>query len=132
MRFCRVDLSAFSSYSFYMDTVDRKRKKVVPPTPEEEAMAAYEDIISVFSSTTDPGEMKALFDDMFTESEKKDFVTRWLLMDDIYKGKPQREIAAKRGLSLCKITRGSKMLKKEDGFMRHLLSSRYDEDHTHI
>ena len=115
-----------------MDTVDRKRRKVVVPTPEEEARNAYEDIISVFSSTTDPDDMKALFDDIFTESEKKDFVTRWLLMDEIYKGKPQREIASNRGLSLCKITRGSRMLKKEDGFMRHLLSSRYDEDHTHI
>ena len=94
-----------------MNTVDRKPRKAVP-TPEEEARNAYEDIINVFSSTSDPEEMKALFDDIFTESEK--------------------EIASKRGLSLCKITRGSRMLKKEDGFMRHLLSSRYDEDHTHI
>ncbi len=114
-----------------MNTVDRKPRKAVP-TPEEEARNAYEDMINVFSSTSDPEEMKALFDDIFTESEKKDFITRWLLMDDIYQGKPQREIASKRGLSLCKITRGSRMLKKEDGFMRHLLSSRYDEDHTHI
>ena len=91
-----------------MDTVDRKRRKAPPkPTPEEEARAAYEDIISVFAATSDTDDMKALFDDLFTESEE-------------------------RGLSLCKITRGSRMLKKEDGFMRRLLSSRYDEDHTHI
>lgn len=116
-----------------MDTVDRKRRKAPPkPTPEEEARAAYEDIISVFASTSDIDDMKALFDDLFTESERKDMIARWLLMDDIYKGKPQREIASERGLSLCKITRGSRMLKKEDGFMRRLLSSRYDEDHTHI
>ncbi len=114
-----------------MDTIDRKRRKSAV-TPEEEAKNAYEDIISIFSSTVDKEDMKALFDDLFTEAERKDMVMRWLLMDDIYKGKPQREIASERGLSLCKITRGSKMLKKENGFMRRLLSSRYDEDHTHI
>ena len=75
--------------------------------------------------------VQALFDDLFTSSEVKDMVNRWLLMTDLYKGKPQREIAEDRKLSLCKITRGSKMLKKEDGFMHRLLSSRYD-DHLHI
>ena len=98
---------------------------------EKEAKEAFEDIISVFCSITDADEMKALFDDLFTSSEMKDMVNRWLLMTDLYKGKPQREIAEARKLSLCKITRGSKMLKKEDGFMHRLLSSRYD-DHIHI
>ena len=98
---------------------------------EKEATEAFEDIISVFCSTTDKEDMKALFDDLFTSSEVNDMINRWLLMMDLYKGKPQREIAESRKLSLCKITRGSKMLKKEDGFMHRLLSSRYD-DHLHI
>ena len=98
---------------------------------EREAKEAFEDIISVFCSVTESDDMKALFDDLFTESEMRDMVDRWLLMTDLYKGKPQREIAEERRLSLCKITRGSKMLKKEDGFMYRLLSSRYD-DHLHI
>lgn len=98
---------------------------------EREAKEAFEDIISVFCSVTESDDMKALFDDLFTESEMRDMVDRWLLMTDLYKGKPQREIAEERRLSLCKITRGSKMLKKEDGFMHRLLSSRYD-DHLHI
>ena len=98
---------------------------------EREAKEALEDIISVFCSVTESDDMKALFDDLFTESEMRDMVDRWLLMTDLYKGKPQREIAEERRLSLCKITRGSKMLKKEDGFMHRLLSSRYD-DHLHI
>ncbi len=97
----------------------------------KEASEAFEDIISVFCSTSEPDDMKALFDDLFTESEVKDMITRWLLMTDLYKGKPQREIAEERKLSLCKITRGSRMLKKEGGFMHRLLSSRYD-DHIHI
>lgn len=97
-----------------------------------EAEKAYQDILSVFCSVSDPGMMNALFDDIFTPSERDDIVKRWLLMDDLYKGKPQRDIAADRNLSLCKITRGSKMLKKENGFMRRFLSERYDDDQSHI
>ncbi len=108
------------------------KSAVIPSAAgEKEARDAFEDIISVFCSVSDKDDMKALFDDLFTESEVKDMITRWLLMTDLYKGKPQREIAEKRKLSLCKITRGSRMLKKEDGFMHRLLSSRYD-DHLHI
>ncbi len=98
---------------------------------KREAIEAYDDIINVFAATTDEEDMKALFDDMFTDSERRDLVNRWLLMKDIYQGKPQRQIAADRSLSLCKITRGSRMLKKENGFMRRLLASR-SVDNSHI
>ena len=98
---------------------------------EREAIEAYDDIINVFAATTDEEDMKALFDDMFTDSERRDLVNRWLLMKEIYQGKPQRQIAADRSLSLCKITRGSRMLKKENGFMRRLLASR-SVDNSHI
>ena len=98
---------------------------------EREAIEAYDDIINVFAATTDEEDIKALFDDMFTDSERRDLVNRWLLMKDIYQGKPQRQIAADRSLSLCKITRGSRMLKKENGFMRRLLASR-SVDNSHI
>ena len=109
----------------------RRRTSEPDEAGKKEELEAFRDIISVFSATTDEKEMEALFDDLFTGSEINDLITRWLLMNDLYKGKPQREIAENRKLSLCKITRGSKMLKKEGGFMHRLLSSRYD-DHIHI
>ena len=109
------------------NTINRNEAK-----RKEEAAKAYDDIISVFCSVTSKTDMVDLFDDIFTPSERDDMVKRWLLMDDLYKGKPQREIAADRNLSLCKITRGSKMLKKEDGFMRRFLSRRYDDDQSHL
>ena len=110
---------------------ENKTKLTNEEARAKEAAEAFEDIISVFCSVTEKEDMKALFDDLFTSSEVKDMINRWLLMTDLYKGKPQREIAEERKLSLCKITRGSKMLKKEGGFMHRLLSSRYD-DHIHI
>ena len=108
-----------------------KKSKAEAIDKVKEAELAFEDIINVFTSVENAEDMKALFDDMFTDSERRDLVNRWLLMKDIYQGKPQRQIAADRSLSLCKITRGSRMLKKENGFMRRLLASR-SVDNSHI
>lgn len=97
----------------------------------EEGKKALDDILSVAVDIDNKEDMRRLFDDLFTEAEISDFVLRWLLMDDLKRGKSQREIAKNRNISLCKITRGSQMLKKKDGFMRALLSERYD-DHLHL
>ena len=113
-------------------TVNRNRRGSTYSKEElEEQTRAKNDIVDVICSITDRDELIAMFDDILTPTEIDDIIQRWLLMEDIYKGIPQRDIASKRKMSLCKITRGSKMLKKEDGFMHRLLSSRYD-DHLHI
>ena len=98
-------------------------------TKEEQEAKEY--LLDLLCSITDKEEMNALLDDLLTEKEHIDIIQRYLLMDDLYKGISQRDIASKRRMSLCKITRGSRMLKKKDGYMKKLLSSRYD-DHTHI
>ncbi|MDC7250843.1 MAG: Trp family transcriptional regulator [Sphaerochaetaceae bacterium] len=90
-------------------------------------MNDFDDLISIFCDTTDPDEMKRLFSEMFTDREQQDFVLRWDLLKDLYQGIPQREIAAKHKISLCKITRGSKILKKDQSFVRSILSDRYDD-----
>ncbi len=94
-------------------------------------MDDFEDLIKLFCETNDSDKMKKLFDEMFTEREQKDFILRWDLLKDLYQGIPQREIAAKHKISLCKITRGSKILKKEDSYVKKVLSDRFD-DHLHI
>lgn len=90
-----------------------------------------EDLIKIFANTADEAQMHKLFEEVFTPSEQKDFALRWNLMKDLYRGIPQREIAANHGISLCKITRGSKILKQKDSYCRRILSDRYD-DHLHI
>lgn len=94
-------------------------------------MNEYDDLIKIFCETKDPKKMKQLFSEMFTDREQKDFVLRWDLLKDLYQGIPQREIAAKHKISLCKITRGSKILKKENSYVKKILSKRYD-DHLHL
>lgn len=60
---------------------------------------------------------------LFTKAELKDISNRWLLVKEIDNGTTQREIAKKFGMSLCKITRGSKELNKPDSAFRKILDS---------
>ena len=91
----------------------------------------YDDMIKLFTQVESEEDMKALFDDMFTQAEIRDFTIRWKLMNDLYEHVPQRTIAQELRISLCRITRGSRMLKKKDGYVRRRLRERYD-DHLHI
>ena len=87
----------------------------------------YEDLLDLFASTNDRESMRLLFEDMFTDAEIKDLEIRWKLMNDLYNHVPQREIASNLHISLCRITRGSKMLKKKDGYVKSYLSNHYDD-----
>jgi TrpR family trp operon transcriptional repressor len=50
-------------------------------------------------------------------------------MKDLHDGKTQREIANDLGISLCKITRGSKILKDPESQMNIVLKERdYGKD----
>ncbi len=64
------------------------------------------------------------FEDIFTPAELDDLSLRWKLLKDLHKGMAQRKIADKYGISLCKITRGSKILKRKDSTALKLLSAR--------
>jgi TrpR family transcriptional regulator, trp operon repressor len=59
---------------------------------------------------------------LFTPSEADEIAKRWALVKEIASGRPQREIAKDLGLSLCKITRGSRELKKENSAWKRVLA----------
>jgi len=56
-----------------------------------------------------------------SQAEADEIAKRWALVKRIAEGVPQRAIAAELGLSLCKITRGSRELKKESSSFRRML-----------
>jgi len=58
---------------------------------------------------------------LLTENETHEIATRWALVRLIKEGMSQRKIADKLGLSLCKITRGSKELKKEESSFNKMI-----------
>ena len=99
--------------------------------PEIDLTESYNDLLDVFARVESRQDMKALFEDMFTDAEIKDFTIRWKLMNDLYQHVSQRTIASELKISLCRITRGSRMLKKSNGYVKRLLSERY-KDHYQI
>jgi len=62
------------------------------------------------------------FKDLFTPAELEDISLRWKLLKDLNQGMTQRKIAQKYGISLCKITRGSKLLKKKNSLVKKILN----------
>jgi TrpR family trp operon transcriptional repressor len=58
---------------------------------------------------------------LLTPAETADIAARWALVKELDKKIPQREIARDLGISLCKITRGSRELKKPGSAFRKAL-----------
>lgn len=87
----------------------------------ERSKAALDEIVGCLASISDKNLLSEFFDCLFTPSELYDIGKRWLLVKEIDKGTTQREIAKEFKMSLCKITRGSKELKKQDSAFRKML-----------
>ena len=82
---------------------------------------ALREMCRLLSKNSDADFIYDFFGCLFTPAEMNDFAKRWLLVREIDKGTTQRDIAKKFHISLCKITRGSRELKKEDSAFRKLL-----------
>jgi TrpR family transcriptional regulator, trp operon repressor len=72
-------------------------------------------------SNATPNLIEEFLYSLFTASEADEIAKRWALVKQIANGRPQREIAKDLGLSLCKITRGSRELKKESSAFKRML-----------
>jgi TrpR family trp operon transcriptional repressor len=91
-----------------------------------------EEMSKALSKAKDPALIADFFHSLLTTSEVDEVAKRWALVKDLAKGKPQREIAANLGLSLCKITRGSRELKKPDSSFKRMLTIAGYEVPEHI
>jgi TrpR family trp operon transcriptional repressor len=59
---------------------------------------------------------------LLTPAETADIAARWALVKALEDKIPQREIAKNLGVSLCKITRGSRELKKPHSAFEQMLA----------
>ena len=85
-------------------------------------MMVDRDLLHIISSINDLDELERFFTDLFTPAELDDLSLRWKLLKDLHKGTTQRKISEKYGISLCKITRGSKVLKNEGSVVLKVLN----------
>jgi len=84
-------------------------------------MVSQDDLIEAFARISDPEEMKAFIEEILTPREIQDLALRWKLLQELDRGRTQRSIASQYGISLCKITRGSKILKKDHSVIKKYL-----------
>lgn len=87
-------------------------------------MPAFSELVQILAEISDPREMEKFLNEILTENERKDLSLRWELMIKLHDGVPQRAIASELGISLCKITRGSKILKSGDSVISRLLNGK--------
>ncbi|MBN1163746.1 MAG: transcriptional regulator [Candidatus Krumholzibacteriota bacterium] len=74
-------------------------------------MNSAKELTEIFCEINNPSVMRKFFREIFTPAEIDDFVLRWRLMKMLHASVPQRKIASKLGISLCKITRGARVLR---------------------
>jgi TrpR family trp operon transcriptional repressor len=79
------------------------------------------ELASLLHQAGDPGLVERFLREILTPAEIEGISYRWELVKRLERGQSQRGIAADLGLSLCKITRGSRVLKKTDSALRAVL-----------
>ncbi len=79
---------------------------------------AYKELLELLSSKKSPTEWDALLQDLLTPQELESLIERWQIIQLLHKGVPQRVIAENLGVSISKITRGSRVLLNGKGGFR--------------
>ncbi len=83
------------------------------------------ELIDIFCSLNDPKLMKVFLKDILTPAEYEDVVKRLELVKMLDSGLPQREIAKKLGISIARVTRGSRALQTGTGGFKKILEKFY-------
>ena len=80
-----------------------------------------QELIKLFCGIKNPRIMDKFLEDILTPQEFEEIINRWQIVKQLSKKIPQRKIASELGVSIAKITRGSRMLRnKEGGFWKVL------------
>ena len=66
-------------------------------------------------------EISAFFKELLTESELKTLSKRWRILEMLRDGRTQRDISRELQVSLCKVTRGAKILKDKNSILANYL-----------
>lgn len=80
-----------------------------------------EELYRLFAAVDTPREAEMLLQDILTPQELASLSERWQLIQKLHAGEPQRDIAQELGVSISKITRGSRMLQYGSGGFEYFL-----------
>lgn len=71
-------------------------------------------IIDILNKLNTKNEIHLFLNELLTQKEINTLSKRWRIMEMLSQGIPQREISQNLNVSLCKITRGSKIIKNDN------------------
>jgi TrpR family trp operon transcriptional repressor len=80
-------------------------------------------IANILSKIEDAQLIEEFLGSILTKTELKNVSSRWEIVKLLNEGVTQRKIATSLHLSLCKITRGSRELKKKNSALKRILHS---------
>jgi TrpR family trp operon transcriptional repressor len=88
---------------------------------QEQNDIALEELSGALARSADQELIAEFLKAILTEYELGEVTSRWALVKLLSEGVTQRAIARDLGLSLCKITRGSRELKRQDSPFARML-----------
>ena len=84
-------------------------------------MIKLKEISRLLAYTDDERIIEEFLKSILTKNEANEISSRWELVKLLNEGMSQRKISEKIGVSLCKITRGSRELRKKDSALKYML-----------
>ena len=91
-------------------------------TPQKMTRQMLSALAKTLVSIHSEKEMENFLHELLTPSELHDLTLRWQLLELLAQGVTQRKISDELQISLCKITRGSRILKKQDSVCAQMLN----------
>ena len=84
-------------------------------------MKTLKEISRLVKNIDTEAEITAFLRELLTESEIETLTKRWRILEMLKEGCTQREIAKELQVSLCKVTRGAKIIKDEKSILAKYL-----------
>ena len=84
-------------------------------------MKTLKQISKLVKSIDSEAEITAFLKELLTESEIETLTKRWRILEMLKEGCTQREIAKELQVSLCKVTRGAKIMKDKKSILAKYL-----------
>ncbi|MDR2850343.1 MAG: trp operon repressor [Verrucomicrobiota bacterium] len=84
----------------------------------------FDRLAAVLAAIDSPEEMRAFLKELLAPGEVRDITLRWRLLERLAEGVTQRRISEELKISLCKITRGSRILKQKDAVTARVLKDK--------
>ena len=87
-------------------------------------MDSIKEISNLISKIGSENEVYEFISELLTESEISILSKRWRILKMLSEGRTQRDIAKELNVSLCKVTRGSRILKDENAIVYKLIKEK--------